>query len=37
MERTGNWMRMKYGTVERDFEYHLAVLFIHLLATMGES
>ena len=31
------WRRMKYGTGERDPERYMAVLFVHLLATVGET
>ena len=37
MGRTDRWKKMKYGTGERNIERSLAVLFIPLLATVGEE
>ena len=37
MEHTIRWKKMKYGTSKRSIESSLAVLFIYLLATMGEQ
>ena len=37
MAHTIRWKRMKYGTGERYPERYMAVLFIHLLATVVEE